>query len=191
MNLEVGDLIGAISAIEACTRDSKDFASGTQAEAEAGAEALVELMSSMAAIQKSAADMCDIVKVIGEIAGQTNLLAFNAAIEAARAGPQGMGFSVVAEEVRRLAEKSAQATKEISRLIDHSVARVNVGNSVSGKASDAFKRIRAGVEKTNGSISAIDTATGKQSTVARRVANLVGELTSSAPNIAHGSVSLD
>ena len=186
MNATVSELLSAIEAIAESARESSVLANRTQGEAEEGSRALKELMESMLAIQKSSADVCEIVKVIGELAGQTNLLAFNAAIEAARAGAHGVGFSVVAEEVRRLAEKSAQSTREISRLIGDSATRVQAGSDVSKRASEAFRLITGGVDKTTRSISAIDAAVEEQSRQAQRVAELIRQLTQSAPRISEG-----
>lgn len=181
MDEAVVELVTAIEAIAEGTKESGMLANRTQTESEQGSEALGELMESMLAIQKSSTDVCEIVKVIGELAGQTNLLAFNAAIEAARAGAQGVGFAVVAEEVRRLAEKSAESTRAITRLIEDSVARVTAGNDVSKRAAAAFRLISGGVEKTTRSIGAIDSAVEEQSRQARRVAELVRELTRTTP----------
>ncbi len=176
MNATVDELLTAIEAIAESAKASNALANQTQGNADQGHAALDELMTSMQDIQKSSNDICEIVKVIGDIAAQTNLLAFNAAIEAARAGAQGVGFSVVAEEVRRLAEKSAGATREINRLITHSVDRVQSGNAVSKRALDSFQAIASGVVETTKSIAEIDEATEEQTRSARRVVELIREL---------------
>lgn len=176
MSETVAELLRTIEAIAAGTRESNQLANRTKTEAERGSTALQEVVQSMGAIQKSSTEIGDTLKVIGEIANQTNLLAFNAAIEAARAGPQGVGFSVVAEEVRRLAEKSAQVTRDITRLVNDSVQRVQSGSDVAKRAFEAFHLISDGVAKTNESIAAIDSATGEQSRSAHKVETLIREL---------------
>lgn len=176
MQAAVTELLATIESIAGSAHESTALASTTQQSAAEGSEALAKLHESMTAIQQSSREIEEIVKLIGDLASQTNLLAFNAAIEAARAGEQGVGFSVVAEEVRRLAEKSAQAAREVTRLIDASVERVALGNQSSMRAVEAFRHIAAGVGKTTASISAIDAATAEQTRAARRVAELIQAL---------------
>lgn len=169
MNASIDGLTHSINSIADSTRNADYLAKSTQNEAETGAKAVAKSIEAMDLINRSSEDIGEIVKVISEIAGQTNMLAFNAAIEAARAGEHGLGFSVVADEVRKLAERSSQATKEISKLINESVKRVSMGSEISKQASDAFDKIVAGVAKTTLAISDISHAADEQLLTAKEV----------------------
>jgi methyl-accepting chemotaxis protein len=176
MTDSVRSLAEAIQAISQSTHTAADLAHKTQINAHGGFDALQKSIDSMLLIQKSSGEITEIVKVIGEIASQTNLLAFNAAIEAARAGEHGVGFSVVAGEVRKLAERASTAAREISKLIDESTGRVNQGTQVSQQAKDAFEQIVNSVEKTSDSIRSISDATQTQQKVSHAVSTLIDEL---------------
>jgi methyl-accepting chemotaxis protein len=176
MDESVTRLMQAIDEVVKTTGDANDQARITQDEAQRGSLTLSEASAAMDTIGKSAEDIQEIIEVISTIAGQTNMLAFNAAIEAARAGEHGLGFSVVADEVRKLAEKSSQATTKINKLIQETVRRINSGSEISRSAGSAFERIVAGVEKTNGAMTTIGAATQEQHHLAERVAELIGEL---------------
>ncbi|MFZ2853075.1 MAG: methyl-accepting chemotaxis protein [Rhodocyclaceae bacterium] len=133
---------------------------------------------------ESSQKISGIVQVIKEVADQTNLLALNAAIEAARAGEQGRGFAVVADEVRKLAERTAKATTEISEMIGHvqnsalaavdtmqqAVARVEQGTSMAQKANDAMLGIDDGTQRVVGAVNEISHALKEQSVASNEIA---------------------
>lgn len=176
MTTLVRRLSESIDDIGRSSESASTLAVETQRDARAGFDALGKSIEAIDRIQQSAVSISEIVGVIGEIASQTHLLAFNAAIEAARAGEHGVGFSVVATEVRKLAERSAEAAREISRLIGESTARVEQGSLVSAEAKRAFEHIVDSVGRTVGSIERIAEATQAQQAVSRGVDSLIAEL---------------
>jgi methyl-accepting chemotaxis protein len=180
----VSQLTKAITAISEGASTASDLAEDTESAATLGGGAINNAIESIELISKSSGQIAKIVGVIGELASQTNLLAFNAAIEAARAGEHGVGFSVVAEEVRKLAERSAEAATEIARLIEESSERVAHGTERSETARAAFDGIVKSVEKTARSISQIASSATIQEEVTTRVVDMIGELASSTR--AHG-----
>jgi methyl-accepting chemotaxis protein len=176
----LSSLSESIGAIARGSQQSADLAGQTQQEAASGSKLLTRSRDAIAAIEKSSSAVHDIIETIGEIAGQTHLLAFNAAIEAARAGEHGKGFSVVANEVRKLAEKSALAAREIAKLINETVNRVGEGARLSGEVEDAFGRIVESVAKTSASIGEIHASTCAQAGATSDVSSLLAELERSA-----------
>jgi methyl-accepting chemotaxis protein len=120
-------------------------------------------VETMQAINQSSQKISDIISVIDGIAFQTNILALNAAVEAARAGEQGRGFAVVASEVRALAQRSAEAAREIKALIVHSVGSVEAGRAQVERAGQTMNDIVEGVAGVTGLISQIsEAATGQR-----------------------------
>jgi methyl-accepting chemotaxis protein len=170
----------SIEEISEGARRSAGLASQTQDEAAEGSKLLQRSKEAMETIQKSSGDVREIIDTISDIASQTHLLAFNAAIEAARAGEHGNGFSVVANEVRKLAEKSALAAREIAKLINETVSRVGEGTRLTGEVEDAFGRIVKSVAATSVSIDRIDASTSAQAGATRDVSTLLTELESVA-----------
>jgi len=177
----LADLTRSIGVIADGSQQTAGLAGQTQAEAADGSKLLARSKDAIVAIQKSSGDVHDIIDTISDIASQTHLLAFNAAIEAARAGEHGYGFSVVANEVRKLAEKSAVATREISKLINETVNRVDEGTRLSGEVEAAFERIVRSVAKTSESIGHIHESTSAQASATHDASSLLTELESITP----------
>ncbi|GIX39196.1 MAG: hypothetical protein KatS3mg128_0245 [Silanimonas sp.] len=120
---------------------AKQLASQAAGVATEGGRTVEEVVAMMREIEESSRRMADITTTIDGIAFQTNILALNAAVEAARAGEQGRGFAVVASEVRALAQRSAQAAKEIAQLINESVAKISAGAGVAQRAGETMQEI--------------------------------------------------
>ena len=158
---------------------SGQAASASEEKAQDSRKAVLESLESIGAIYKSGRDVSQVVTVVAEIAGQSNLLAFNAAIEAARAGEHGLGFSVVADEVRKLAERATQATREITRLMNESSRCVQSGQEISRRAQDSLASILDGFGSLNKTIDGIGTITEKQLSTLAGMERTLGELTSS------------
>lgn len=176
MTGSVRSLVDSIKAIADNSGVASSMAMETSSAAKTGFDAVQKSIAAIDRIQNSSSRVAEIVRVISEIANQTNLLAFNAAIEAARAGQQGVGFSVVAAEVRKLAERSSSAAQEIGRLIDESSHNVQQGADVSRSAASSFAGILSSVERTVDSAGEIAGATEQQRELAGKVSRLIEEL---------------
>ena len=145
------------------TATQANHLSGTAREAAAaGGEAVSQVVSTMGDITTSSRRIADIIGVIDGIAFQTNILALNAAVEAARAGEQGRGFAVVAGEVRSLAQRSAEAAREIKSLIGASVEKVEAGSRIVNDAGRTMEDIVAQVSRVSDLIAEISAATNEQ-----------------------------
>ena len=141
---------------------ANSLAGAARNQAEQGGQVVDQAISAMSAINTSSRKIADIIGVIDEIAFQTNLLALNAAVEAARAGEQGRGFAVVAGEVRKLAQRSADAAKEIKALITDSVAKVEDGGKLVDRAGQTLREIMSSVKKVSDIVAEMAAAAREQ-----------------------------
>ncbi len=141
---------------------ANQLASAARAQAEQGGQVVDQAVTAMSAIHQSSRRIADIIGVIDEIAFQTNLLALNAAVEAARAGEQGRGFAVVAGEVRKLAQRSADAAKEIKSLITDSVAKVEDGGKLVERSGQTLKEIVGAIKKVSDIVAEMAAASREQ-----------------------------
>lgn len=143
---------------------ASELAQDAKEKAIEGNEQMRAMLTAMGEINQASANIAKIIKVIDEIAFQTNILALNAAVEAARAGQYGKGFAVVAEEVRNLAARSANAAKETTELIEGSVKKVEAGTKIANKTAEALNQIVDEVTKTTALVGEIAVASNEQAT---------------------------
>ncbi|UWU15752.1 methyl-accepting chemotaxis protein [Rhizobium sullae] len=144
--------------------EAREMVAETKASAGKSGEIVRNAVTAMSRIEDSSSRISQIIGVIDEIAFQTNLLALNAGVEAARAGDAGRGFAVVAQEVRELAQRSANAAKEIKTLISNSAAEVESGVALVRSTGDALVEIETLVNKVNDHVNSIATAAREQAT---------------------------
>ena len=185
-------------------KHARDVVGTAKSDAERSGEVVRRAVEAMGSIEKSAGQIGQIIGVIDEIAFQTNLLALNAGVEAARAGEAGRGFAVVASEVRALAQRSAEAAKEIKSLITASDAQVKVGVELVGETGKALNRIVEQVAEINTSVADIaasaqeqaaglqqvNTAINQMDQVTQKNAAMVEETTAAAHSLAQDSEEL-
>ncbi|ODU55161.1 MAG: chemotaxis protein, partial [Clostridium sp. SCN 57-10] len=165
----IEQLTAAIEEIASQTKQNAEYAGqanglarDAKTYAERGNTQMAEMLTAMRDINNSSNNISKIIKVIEDIAFQTNILALNAAVEAARAGQHGKGFAVVAEEVRNLAARSANAAKETTDMIESSIQKVEGGTKIANATAEALSRIVSGIDRMASLVGDISTASNEQ-----------------------------
>jgi methyl-accepting chemotaxis protein len=166
----VEELSGTISDIAGKIRENADMAKHAAAlaetikgSAEEGSQYMDNMMTAVDEIAEASNSIEKVIKVIDDIAFQTNILALNAAVEAARAGSHGKGFAVVAEEVRNLASKSADAARNTNKLIAQSIEKASLGSRVAGETASSLEKIVSGINESSQIVNEIAKSSEEQS----------------------------
>ena len=200
----LSEVTGAVQETARSAGQAHGAAATTKASAERGGEIVSRAVQAMAQIEKGSQQINRIIAVIDEIAFQTNLLALNAGVEAARAGEAGRGFAVVAQEVRGLAQRSAEAAKEIKELISTSQTQVEAGVELVtasgrqlaeivgqvGAVSEVVSRIAASAKDQAKSLKDVSTAADQMDKVTQQNAAMVEEATAAAKALASETAEL-
>jgi methyl-accepting chemotaxis protein len=157
------EMTASVQQNEQITRSAKDMSQRAAAEAQDVGRLVQEVVAMIQDLHGSSQRMNDIIGVIDGIAFQTNILALNAAVEAARAGEQGRGFAVVAAEVRALAQRSAQAAREIKGILQTNVEKMSQGSELAEKAGGAVVSVVTAIDRVNTTVAEVAMATKEQS----------------------------
>lgn len=175
-SVALGEITRTVRSSTENTKETRQLVQRARASTAASTEVVQQTVDAMQRIETASREISQIIGVIDEIAFQTNLLALNAGVEAARAGDAGKGFAVVAQEVRELAQRSANAAKEIKTLINNSGAGVLEGVRLVGKTGEALKQIDVLVKDIDGNVDNIAKAADEQTTGLNDISKAVNRL---------------
>ncbi|MDN5753295.1 MAG: methyl-accepting chemotaxis protein [Nitrosospira sp.] len=172
----MGELTGTVQQNAENAKQANQLAASASEVAVKGGQVVAQVVGTMGAINEASKKIVDIISVIDGIAFQTNILALNAAVEAARAGEQGRGFAVVASEVRNLAQRSAEAAKEIKTLIDNSVEKVDSGTKLVDQAGKTMEEIVGSIKRVTDIMAEITAASHEQSAGIEQVNQAISQM---------------
>lgn len=172
----LGEITNTVRKTAEMSKHAREVVSTTRGASHEGAETVRKAVDAMRMIEKSSQQIGQIIGVIDEIAFQTNLLALNAGVEAARAGDAGRGFAVVASEVRALAQRSAEAAREIKGLIAASSTQVHDGVTLVVDTGKAFEQIESGVKDISTVVEQISKSADEEATGLQEINSAVGQL---------------